>query len=68
MIERLDLEPGDPGVVAQELKIQPNKLKVRRHRARQALKQLLEETCRTCAIHGCLDCTCRLDTSPKATA
>jgi hypothetical protein len=27
--------------------------------ARQALKQRLEETCRICAVHGCLDCTCQ---------
>ena len=61
LIDRLELEPGDPEAVAQELHIQPNNLKVRRHRARQALKQRLEETCRTCAIHGCLDCTCQSD-------
>ena len=58
LIDRLELQPGDPSLVAQQLNIQPNNLKVRRHRARQALKQRLEETCRTCAVHGCLDCTC----------
>lgn len=63
LIERLELQPGDPGEVARQLDIQPNNLKVRRHRARQALKQRLEETCRTCAVHGCLDCTCQLGTS-----
>ncbi len=60
LIDRLELQPGDPGEVAVELKLQPNNLKVRRHRARQALKQRLEESCRTCAVHGCLDCTCQL--------
>ncbi len=60
LIDRLELRPGDPGEVAAQLNIQPNNLKVRRHRARQALKQRLEETCRTCAVHGCLDCTCQL--------
>jgi RNA polymerase sigma-70 factor (ECF subfamily) len=59
LIERLELQPGTPSQVAQQLNIQPNNLKVRRHRARQALKQRLEETCRTCAVHGCLDCTCQ---------
>jgi RNA polymerase sigma factor (sigma-70 family) len=59
LIERLELQPGDPAQVARELNLQPNNLKVRRHRARQALKQRLEETCRTCATHGCLDCTCQ---------
>jgi RNA polymerase sigma-70 factor (ECF subfamily) len=60
LIDRLELQPGDPRQVAELLNIQPNNQKVRRHRARQALKQRLEETCRTCAIHGCLDCTCQL--------
>ncbi len=63
LIDRLDLQPGDPGKVAHELGLQPNNLKVRRHRARQALKQRLEETCRTCAVHGCLDCTCQSSAS-----
>lgn len=31
---------------------------VRAHRARQALKRKLILTCRTCAKHGCIDCTC----------
>lgn len=60
LIEQLDLQPGDPREIAGQLNILPNNLKVRRHRARQALKLRLEETCRTCAVHGCLDCTCQL--------
>jgi RNA polymerase sigma-70 factor (ECF subfamily) len=32
---------------------------VRLHRARAALKTRLEQSCGTCATHGCLDCTCR---------
>lgn len=60
LIDRLELQPGDPQALARELNLQPNNLKVRRHRARHALKQRLEETCRTCAVHGCLDCTCQL--------
>jgi len=63
LIDRLELQPGDPGQVAQQLNIHPNNLKVRRYRARQALKQRLEETCRMCAVHGCLDCTCQLSAS-----
>lgn len=49
---------------AEDLGITPNNLKVRRHRARQALKLRLEETCRTCTEHTCLDCTC--STSPDS--
>jgi RNA polymerase sigma-70 factor (ECF subfamily) len=60
LIEQLDLTAGDPDQVAQALNITPNNLKVRHHRARQALRQRLEETCRMCAEHGCLDCTCKV--------
>lgn len=59
MIERFELGTADAEAVALELGITRNTLKVRRHRARQALRQRLEETCRTCAKHGCLDCTCQ---------
>jgi RNA polymerase sigma factor (sigma-70 family) len=59
LIEVLELNDGDPAQVADQLQITRNNLKVRRHRARQALRQRLEETCRMCAQHGCLDCTCR---------
>jgi RNA polymerase sigma factor (sigma-70 family) len=33
-------------------------LKQRRLRAREQLRTLVHQTCRTCAQHGCLDCTC----------
>jgi RNA polymerase sigma factor (sigma-70 family) len=32
---------------------------VRVHRARAALRKQLLRTCATCAVHGCLDCTCK---------
>ena len=61
----LALELGDqkPQLVADKLGITRNNLKVRRYRARQQLKQRLEETCRTCAAHGCLDCSCQQRTT-----
>ncbi len=65
LIETLELNEGDPAEVAERLQITRNNLKVRRHRARQALRQRLEQTCRVCATHGCLDCTCE---SPLPTA
>jgi RNA polymerase sigma factor (sigma-70 family) len=58
VIETLDLSNGEPEDLALRLKITPNNLKVRRHRARQALRLLLEQTCQICAVHGCLNCTC----------
>ncbi len=59
LIQRLDLAGERPEQVAQSLHVSGNNLKVRHHRARQALRQRLEETCRMCAEHGCLDCTCK---------
>jgi len=59
LIDKMELANGDPALVAQQLGINRNNLKVRRHRARQALRERLEETCRVCAKHGCLDCTCQ---------
>lgn len=58
LIDSLDLAGGDPAQVAARLGITANNLKVRRHRARLALRRRLEESCRLCAEHGCLDCTC----------
>ncbi len=59
MIRRVDLEEARPVDVATEEGITPNLAMVRLHRARRALRQRLEEACRTCATHGCLDCSCR---------
>jgi len=51
--------------VASRLGIRPSTLKVRRHRARQTLRRRLEETCRMCATHGCLDCACQIQQAPR---
>ncbi len=59
VIRALELEEQSTETVARRLGVTRANLKVRRHRARQQLKQRLEETCRTCASHGCLDCSCR---------
>ena len=61
LIEALDLGAESPEAAARRLGITSNNLKVRRHRARQALRKRLDETCRSCAEHGCLDCTCSRD-------
>ena len=58
MIARVDLEGGDVAAVADTLGISAGNARVRLHRARTALRQAVEQTCRTCATHGCLDCTC----------
>lgn len=61
VIETLELTNVEPEILARQLRISTNNLKVRRHRARQALRQLIDQTCRVCAAHGCLDCTCGLN-------
>lgn len=61
VLDALDLRNEPAGVLATRLGITPNNLKVRHHRARQALRRSLQETCRVCADHHCLDCTCRED-------
>ena len=58
LIRRLDLNSEDPVAVAASLGISKNNLNVRSPRARQQLRQRLEQTCRVCAQHGCLDCHC----------
>lgn len=58
VLETVDLDETPLEAAAGRLGITTNNLNVRRHRARQALRQRLEETCRLCAAHGCLDCTC----------
>ena len=58
LIEELELSDGSTVEIAKRLGITLNNLKVRRHRARAQLRKRLEETCRLCATHGCLDCTC----------
>lgn len=59
LVRRVDLEGASVAEMAVELGITPNNAGVRLHRARLALKARLEESCRTCATHGCHDCTCK---------
>jgi RNA polymerase sigma-70 factor, ECF subfamily len=66
IILAVELGNEAPETAAERLGITPNNLKVRRHRARQALRRRLEETCRLCAEHHCLDCACRGESPPAA--
>lgn len=59
LIRRLDLNQQSVGQVGADLGLNANNLRVRHHRARQQLRERLEQTCRLCAKHGCLDCTCK---------
>ncbi|MDQ6732852.1 MAG: sigma-70 family RNA polymerase sigma factor [Nitrospirota bacterium] len=58
LIRRIDLEGESLKTVAEELKMTQNNLRVRLHRARQALRAGLEQSCGVCSQHGCLNCTC----------
>jgi RNA polymerase sigma-70 factor (ECF subfamily) len=58
VIELVDLGGRPQDSAADELGLSRNNLKVRLHRARRQLRERLEQTCRTCTTHGCLDCTC----------
>jgi RNA polymerase sigma-70 factor (ECF subfamily) len=59
-IERVDLEGMTVAAAAAEAGITANNAAVRLHRARAALRRRLEQTCGTCAEHGCLACTCKM--------
>ena len=58
ILNAVDLEGREPKQVAQDLNLTRNNMNVRLHRARAALRERLEETCRACSVHGCVDCTC----------
>ncbi|WP_243317124.1 RNA polymerase sigma factor [Geothrix paludis] len=58
-LEAIDLGGQTLAEAATHLGITPNAMAVRLHRARKALREKVERTCRTCAAHGCLDCRCR---------
>jgi len=58
LLRRIDLGGESPQSVAQELKVTPNNLTVRLHRARRALRFQLENACGICSKHGCIQCTC----------
>ncbi len=57
-LRAIDLAGRDLRAFAAEAGITPNNAAVRLHRARAALANGLRSTCRTCAPHGCFDCTC----------
>jgi len=59
ILRRVDLGETRIDRVAAELGITANNATVRLHRARQALRQRLEQMCGVCAHHGCLNCTCK---------
>ncbi len=59
VLRRVDLS-GDPREkVAADLGITPANVRVRLHRARQALRTALDSCCGSCCEHGFRDCDCQ---------
>lgn len=58
LLWRVDLAGQPRAAVARQLALTPNNLAVRLHRARQALRKRLEQTCESCPTHGFLSCAC----------
>lgn len=58
IIRDIDLNGAEIGAVATSLGITAGNARTRLHRARRALRDEVERTCRTCATHGCIDCSC----------
>jgi RNA polymerase sigma-70 factor (ECF subfamily) len=59
LIRRVDLDGSPVPEAARAEGITPNNAGVRLHRARAALRERLQESCGSCATHGCLDCGCK---------
>lgn len=64
LLERVDLGGERPVDVARDRGENANATMVRLHRARRALRDRLVVSCRTCAEHGCLDCSCGPSAAP----
>ncbi len=59
ILRLVELEEVAPTEAGGRIGLSAGNARVRLHRARAALRDRVEQMCRTCARHGCLDCTCR---------
>jgi RNA polymerase sigma-70 factor (ECF subfamily) len=59
ILEQVDVEERSVSEVAAAQGLTANNATVRLHRARKALREKVMATCRACAEHGCVDCTCK---------
>lgn len=62
----VEIEERPVAALAESAGITDGNARVRLHRAREALRIQVERTCRSCAEHGCLDCSCRHEAGPEA--
>ena len=58
VLQRIDLDGASSADAASALGLTPNNVTVRLHRARQRLRTDLQQNCKVCSKHGCIDCTC----------
>jgi RNA polymerase sigma-70 factor (ECF subfamily) len=58
VVRRVDFEGEDPATLAAALRIYPGNLYVRLHRARRALRELVQGHCGVTSIEPCLECMC----------
>ncbi len=58
IIRAVDLEEEPRENVAARLGVTVPNLNVKIHRAREKLRSAIEQSCKMCAKHGCLNCTC----------
>lgn len=63
-LETIDLNEGSLADLAAKAGVTANNAAVRVHRAREALRKRVAQTCGICATHGCLDCQCRRGVGP----
>lgn len=61
IVRAVDLEGAKLAEYAATHGITPGNAAVRIHRARASLKKQLIRCCGSCALHGCLQCSCRTD-------
>ena len=64
-IRRIEVDGATVLDYAAEAGISANNAAVRVFRAREALRKQVKASCRTCADHGCLDCTCDSRKNPE---
>ncbi|TAJ16578.1 MAG: sigma-70 family RNA polymerase sigma factor [Planctomycetota bacterium] len=58
-LRRIELDGVPVARFAAEAGISASNAAVRVHRARQSLRKRVEQSCGTCAEHGCVDCHCK---------
>jgi len=57
-LRRVEMDGEKVDAFAREVGISATNASVRLHRAREALRRRLLETCGTCVTHGCRECAC----------